>query len=256
LRVALGTALLLLSTSLASGAVPPRLSALIREHCVRCHDDRNDLDLRTLPVETDTVRWSKMLEMVESSRMPPPVRSGAIERRFPLDPSSRQELVDAIHHLLGAKSDPPPDARRMPYTVWATVVTALARPALTPSQVSATLAEYGFYTAVPDPITPQDQVSLTRAGEAVCRQVARVEAANPRTLLGRIASRGRPGPREADELVTALYLRAIGDRPPPPELEDGRKLLARVTTRWPEPWIALCVSLLSGPRLLYLANWE
>jgi hypothetical protein len=243
----------------ASAKVPEPLGALVAEHCARCHDDNNALDLRALPAETDVRRWAQMLEMLESSKMPPPIRTGSFEKRFPLDPAVRGEMIDAVAALLGASADAPPSALHIKNAYWLDTVRELAAPILSPEKLKQVL-NAKIVTFYP-PMTPIYLVRLDTVSANVCSALAEAESsrsAAERTLMATLpTSMERLSTQRANRVVGALFTAVFGEQPTAADLTRGRELLTdlkRDTPSWAVAWTGLCASYLSGAKLQFILD--
>src|SRR5262249_29876853 len=76
-------ALLVLLIAPAAKAATPAVDRLLHDHCAGCHDDSSTLDLRAVPPESDKRTWMRILEMVQSFKMPPPPKSRSLAGHFP-----------------------------------------------------------------------------------------------------------------------------------------------------------------------------
>jgi hypothetical protein len=255
----LAFALVSLWPASSPAAVPTEVARIVKDSCVRCHDETNDLDLTTLPPETEKQTWLRVFEMVESSRMPPPAKSGSIEKRFPLDPAVRHQLLDGVSRILGAMIDVQPRVRHISNDVWLSILTEVASPIVAQDKLSPIIASAkGPWP--PSEIPAVMQVKIDVTSQAVCDAMADAEltrAPKARTLLGALSgqTKSQPSAKEAQQLATALHRATFGVDPTGRELQERVALLSKVakTSGRREGWLALCSAELSGPQLLYLS---
>jgi hypothetical protein len=253
---------LLLPLVLAGTEAPLAVAhKIIAARCVACHDGDSVLDLRA-PTPADEVRtWTKILEMVESSRMPPPGKAGAPEQRFPMDPAMRRTLVRAVSGILGAAIEPAPRVRHLSNRVWGSVVRELAGASLPAERVTALLqplADLGALTGN-DEIAPQHQLALDGISDAVCGAVYDAEHRDPAEARGLEAALRRARGPELRRIVEDVERRVLLAASPGAARDADEALVRAVykkTGRARDAWTALCVSLLAGPRLLHTAYVE
>ena len=187
---------------------PARLATLMRRHCSACHDgDVQQPDLTTPPPVHDVTRWSRILEMLETSRMPPP-REGEIAAHYPLDPQDRRAMILDVEALLGAALAERPRPRHLPADAWASVARAVAAhvPA---AELDPILDGVDALFASDDAIWPAELLELEDKSRAIC------EAAS---------STAQPKPTDPDTWVRTcartltspdlLYLHQLPERAP------------------------------------------
>jgi hypothetical protein len=236
--------------------LPAPIAATIEAHCVRCHDSDNTLDLTVLPAASASEVWMKILEKVESSKMPPPRRDGTVAERFPLDPAERARFLSAVSSLLGPLVDRPVPPAPIPQDIWRSLGSNLASGVVPPEVVRKILGP-----SLPSGglMTPQYQRAITNTSLALCRALATADLGRPpqkRMLLGQTPAEARFDPRRGSALARVLLRRTFGTDAEPETLREEVTLMAVVgkTAPWPEPWIAACVALLSGPATMFLAR--
>src|SRR5689334_14872136 len=87
-------------------SAPPNLNlessikATMVRHCVSCHDGDSSLDLRTPPSRNDTGSWLRIVDGVESYRMPQLDSDNSLSEHFPLDPSERYDFVQRMRDYI------------------------------------------------------------------------------------------------------------------------------------------------------------
>jgi hypothetical protein len=229
---------------------------IVRLSCVRCHNADNVLDLRVLPDAEEKGTWARILDMVESYRMPPPKSMGAPEERFPLDPRQRGILVEGIRAMLGDAIDmqfPP----HLSAKVWRSIVKEVVGPLIPEKKLDAMLDAFDPPADL-TPIQATDQLFLNTTSREVCTAIARADLAKPagkRRYLRAESGSASGSPKDA-ELVVPLFEAVYGEPPDAERLAAGQKTLRafrQVSKDIRTAWIGLCTSYLAGPQLLYLS---
>jgi hypothetical protein len=211
-------------------AAEPELVELVRAHCLECHDETHDLDLRTLPAPEDSSAWRSIYQQVYAQRMPPP-KEGQVEERFPLDPAVRRRILTLIAPLL-ARAAParPPAPRMLRPAEWDAVALEVA---------GAFGVELSRFFMVPysgaggaDPVA--NRWFLERRAQVACAELA--EKAPNRPEVGALFAAVFQAPADPATLAAAeaVERRAAAD-------ERGEA----------DPWIAVCTFFLTHPRLLF-----
>jgi hypothetical protein len=225
--------------------VPPRLGTLLATHCSGCHADREVLPLSPPPALDDTATWALIAARIRAGEMPPP-STDSLERRFPLDPEVRTELLGLIDLHLGAAADPKTGARFLSPRGWSAVVHRLARAALPPDELARAIAgvmrSRRSTTNRLRHMTPGFQVAVDRASLVICRAVAtKKNFDQPPSVPERAVA-----VRQLEELIlgqssasTFAYHAAAYER------------LRTRTRNEMMAWVGLCTLFLTGPDLWY-----
>ena len=168
--------------------------------------------------------WKKIWSRLNDHSMPPPARKGAVQRRFPLDPSVRTSAVRAIATMLGSTLDGRIAPRRMSHETWLAVARDVGGLVLGSEKVEQivdkNVARRGFLAKQ----TPRGHsvtylLAIERASEELCRGVVSAEmlADDPhygiKTSVGQTESRDRP--------IRALLSQIYGSPPTNSEVIDG-----------------------------------
>lgn len=277
-RAALAVVLLAAAVGCAGGprasapardpGVPPQIANIVTRHCVRCHDGKGDstLDLRRLPSHDDARTWLHMLEMVEGYRMPPPAHDGPVEKRFPLPAEQREVFLEQVTRMLGPAADPVAYTRHLSFDHWLAIVNDVAAPVLPDDGADEVIhAAMGALKPVGvlearGRIKPHDRLVVESVSVAVCRAIAKAEAARPaaarRLMVGLPADDASAAPADATrQIVETLHRAVYQETPAADDLDADVRLLAAVraaSPSWPEAWVGLCTAFLSSPRVLYL----
>jgi hypothetical protein len=230
----------------AAADIPADLAQIIHKSCGPCHKSSEDiLDLSSLPAESDGRTWMKILDMVESNKMPPPARFGPIEKRFPLDPAVRSKLIEEVSRILGAAIDRswPEDLNQS----WPSVIEDFAGPYLEPKQLEELKRRFG---GSPDEPAVMDLFTLS-----VCEAVAKADGARPPRSRRLTLPSGARLTASVEQLFDAVYLQ----EPTRQDVDRGVKQLQQFhlsVNSWTKSWALLCAWYLGGPQTTFWSTHE
>jgi hypothetical protein len=228
-----------------AATVPRRAGELLQQHCVRCHDGRRVLDLRTPPPAHDAETWGRIRTMVETGRMPP--YDDARQTPQVMAPGARQELVAVArsvvawaHHPLAARAQIDLSPRD-----WVYVVREVAAPFVSPAAFDAILASRRDLSGD----TRQLWIAID-----VCTAMFDADARTPPTerRFARLAA-GPLDDAAVDQVVAGLHELVYREPPTARDAAAGRAQLRRFESHahgGSDAAVALCTSYLSGPRVM------
>jgi hypothetical protein len=236
----------------ALGEVPAAVGSIMRQYCVPCHNETHDLNLTTLPGETDRAHWSTILDKVETGKMPPPARQATAVQVPKLDAVVRAQLTSGIRSFFGeiAHVTAP---RHLPEGAWLDLARTFAAPSVEAPKLERMLALRVSLGS--ERLTPLDVAVLGDAAVQVCSAVAEADQRLPpgkRRFFGGLGP--RPSNADLRRAVTALWSSLYGEPPAQADLlrETAQlKRLGGVDGSWSAAWTDLCTLLLAGPKTLY-----
>lgn len=218
---------------------PAAVQGRLNRYCVRCHNGEvEDLDLRKLPAPTDVATWSRMLEKVETSKMPPP-ESGSVAAHFPLDPEERRRLVADLQGQLVGHLDEHVRPLHVTPLYWAQRVTAVF-PQVSLDRIEAYFGARGVALSTPDAIWPFEQLGLEDISRDVC------QAAYPGATRKLKKRPARWSPEIAEATRVALEEAVFGAAAAGP---SSTGLVGART--YQQGWIRTCAVTLASVRMLH-----
>jgi len=231
----------------AGAGVPERARDLLAQHCVRCHDGRRVLDLRTPPATHDARTWAKIRTMVETGRMPP--YDDARNRPQVMAPGERQELVASAAALVAGAQHPLAPRTQIDLSPrdWVYIVREVAAPFLPPPALDAIMTRR------------RDLAGDTRMfwiAADVCAAIVDADARKPpadRRLSGLDAT--PLDDAAVDALATALHTLVYREPAGARDVAAGRERFRRFAARGGgngDAAVALCTSDLASPRVLHI----
>jgi hypothetical protein len=245
--------------------VMTRLSRTVQERCATCHDTAHTLDLTALPPASDGNTWMKILRAVESSRMPPPARTGPIERRFPLDPGVRAQLIADVSRLLGAALDPPVRTNPISFEVWTSIMEGFTKDVLPRGALKPLLEGGGDVGTPAEPSFAANQSVLDERAERLCAAVIQAELQAPAKrqvlLHGLFPSHdiARLSDGELDRVIGSFLSRLYGMPVGPRQVQAARQTLRKIRASSEssrDALVGFCVSSIAGPELIYILDAE
>lgn len=259
MRIAGALVALLLAAPVVRADELAALDKLVSAHCIRCHDADSILDLRELPSRTDVKTWSRMLTLLEESKMPPPARTGTIAERFPLDPAVREEMIDLIGQLLGSNVTMRIRPLHLGTRVWTQILKDLAKGIVSPARMDVVLEAGGRSGAGPQNLIQAPyQLYLDRLSLALCTEIDQVEAKAPaisRKLVPALSKTSRAAVTAwSGEAVRLLQTALLREPPEAKTLDEERERLNslyKLVKNADGAWMAYCTETLSGPQLQY-----
>jgi hypothetical protein len=237
------------------------VARLVRERCVSCHNANHSLNLTPLPPLDQRETWHRIANAVRSGKMPPPSAADP----FPLDPAIRSRIANAIEQL-ESRAHPEPALVALSFEEWRSILSEVSQDLLSKDELRLIIRDHSAYpggllvygdvgtgAAIED--LPLRSVSQDRISVAVCTRMLEHDAARSPTDRVILPSDPRMARRAAWLIALRhVFSRVYRSEPLKDDEEDGLATMsaaATYTTDVLAPYVALCVSYVTGPKLLF-----